>query len=223
MKKALLALSFSAAASLASAEQPFSYTYIEGAYIDRSAEWELDVGESDDKVEGDGYSVTGSWQSASGVLLQAHYADGDIDKVWGVEVSDIPGGDADFERYGVLVGGTGQPNAKTSVWGGFGYDQEQVTLSVAGLGSDEVDFNNYSLVIGARYWLIDMLEINGSARLVHSRADETDVFRKYSDTDTEAAVGVRFQPFSMVSVGATYARFLDSETETVKFDARLQF
>lgn len=220
MKKALLAAAI--LASSAALAEPHSYTYIEGGWFDRSAEWDLEIPGVDNTVEGDGYSVAGSFHTDTGLLVRARYSEGDIDSAWGIKPSDVDG-NMDVESYGFLIGGASQSSPKTSIWAGFGYDRDELTATVSGLGSADYEVDHFSLAVGARHSLIPMIEINGGGRLVHSRADETDLLDKYSDTDVELSVGARFQPIKMLSIGANYAHFLDADSELITADIRLQF
>lgn len=206
-----------------------SYTYIEGARFDRSAEWDLDAGEDDDTVEADGWAVAGSYRTVSGVLFQAHYSDGEIDNAWGVKKSELEGelgSNVDFtiKSYGVFVGGANQINANLSAWGGFGYDREELELTASGYsGSIDYDIDEYSVGGGVRYTPIEYIEINGGARAIHFRADETELLSDYKDTDVEVHIGARVQPIKWVSVGVTYFRQIDADSDNLKLDARLQF
>lgn len=220
MKKALIAVAV--LASSAALADPHSYTYIEGGWFDRSAEWDLEVPGVDNTVEGDGYSVGGSFHTDTGLLVRARYSEGDIDNAWGITPSDVDGS-MEVESYGFLIGGATQSSAKTSLWAGLGFDHDELTARVSGLGSADYDVDHYSLAVGARHSLIQMVEINGGGRLVHSRADETDLLDSYTNTDVELSVGARFQPINMLSIGANYARFLDAESELITADIRLQF
>jgi hypothetical protein len=231
MKKHLIALSLAALAlpAVAADYTPHSYTYIEGSWFDRSAEWDIETGESDDKLEADGWAFGGSYLTQAGLLIQARYSEGDIDQAWGItesEAENLLGASVNFEvkSYGFLIGGANQVNAKLSTWGGFGFDRDELELSASGYsGSIGYDVDMYSLGGGARYTVIPMIELSLSGRIIHFRADETELLDDYKDTDGEVTAGVRFQPLAMLSVGASYSRQLDAESEYVKADVRFQF
>lgn len=230
MKKLLAALIL--AAPVAALAEPHSYTYIEAGWFDRTAEWDLEVEGVKDEVEADGWSIAGSYRTEGGVLFQGYYSEGDIDRAWGVKPSEIERltgikTDFDVESWGVLVGGANYLDDKTSFWGGFGYGRDELKLrvSVPGIGSESETYriDQYSLGGGVRHNVLPMLEINGGARIVHFRADESDLLDDFKDTDVEVTVGARFQPVKLVSIGASYARQLDADSEIIRADVRLQF
>jgi hypothetical protein len=217
-----------AAITPALAEHPHSYRYVEGGWFDRTAEWDLEAGMPKDEVEADGWSIAGSFRTDGGALFQGYYSEGDIDKAWGAkpsEIGNLLGVGVDFEvrSWGVLVGGASYINDRTSAWAGFGYGRDELKLKFKGLFTEDYDIDQFSFGGGVRYTPIQMLEVNGGARLVHFRADETDLLDDYRDTDVEVTIGARFQPVRLVSIGASYARQLDAESEIIRADVRLQF
>ncbi len=206
MKKTVFAISI-AAAGLASAEQPFSYKYIEGAHYEQDLT--LDVGLPSDEIEGDAGGVAVSYDF-DGVLLQAGYISGDVDKAWGYKTKDL-GADVDFSELSLFVGGVGSPNAKTSVFGGIGYQREEWDTNFG-----DADTDVWTFGAGARYWLLPMVELNGGANFVHARFEED------SENDVETSIGLRFQPIKWFSVGATFTRQIDAESDIMKADIRFQ-
>lgn len=214
MKKALIAAAVAAFSSTAMAIEPHSYNYVELGWFDRTEE--LDVGLPNDELEGDGYSLAGSFRAESGVLFQFNYSDGEIDRAWGEDLSGT-GVSADYKKYGVLVGAASQATERTSFWGGVGFDREELEVAVSGFGSDTAEVDEIHFGGGVRHSLVDMLELNAGLRAIHFRGEDD------NDSDVEVSAGLRFQPVSLVSIGASYSRLLDFETEIVKADVRLQF
>lgn len=241
MKKLLASLIL--AAPIAAMADPHSYTYIEAGWFDRTAEWDLEVDGLKDEVEADGWSIAGSYRTEGGVLFQGYYSEGEVDKAWGTTPSETArdvrnelllmgfdaavGVDFDVTSWGILIGGANYLDDKTSFWGGFGYGRDELKFKVKALGttviSESYDVDQYSFGGGVRHNIVPMLELNGSARVVHFRADESDSLEDFQDTDVEVTVGARFQPVKLVSIGASYARQLDADSEMIRADVRLQF
>lgn len=219
MRKTTIAMMAAAlAATPALAYEPHSYSYVEVGWWDYTTEVDQDLGMPSDDIEGDGYSIAASYRTEGGALFQGHYSDGEIDKFWGLSLSGT-GIDLDMRTYGVLVGGTNQINERTSFWAGAGYDREEIKGRVQGLGSEKLTADVWHFGGGFRFWTAPMIELNAGLRFVHASSDDLDT----SDNDGELSLGLRFQPISWLSVGASYARLLDAESEMLKADVRYQF
>ncbi len=210
----LLTLVFSAPAL---AFEPHAYTYVEARYFD--GEWERDVRLPNTDIEGDGWMLSGSYRTEGGVLFQAHYAEGDLDKAWGQNLSRTPGISADTRSMGLLFGGANQVNERASVSAGIGYAREEIKWKESGEGTDTLRADVYTVAIGGRYWLVQRVEVNAGARFLHMRPKELGG----TDNDVAAAIGLRFQPAAMFSIGAGVERFLDAGTDVLSADLRFQF
>ncbi len=216
-RRAMAAVAALVVSASASAYEPFSYTYLEASYFENTIK--VDAGLPNKKIESDGWGVAGSYHHQdSGVFFRGHYLEGDVDRAFGMKLSGS-GISADFKSYGIMVGGASQVNERASVHAGIGYTYEEAKGRVSGLGSIKADADIYSIAIGGRYWLIPMVELNGGLTFAHARLGNDGG----NDNDVIAALGLRFQPVSMVSLGAGYSRALDSKAELVSIDVRFQF
>jgi hypothetical protein len=230
MKKSFLAIAITTLSITAVAE-PFSYKYIELNYtnitqdLDASgytyADLEADfldrptgkTGQVKQELEIEGYGATLSWDFDN-VLLQVSRQNAEVSKVFGLDPSDYGYGN-DATATGFFIGGHGEPDAKSSFFGGIGYTREKFQ-SVIG----DFDTDVYSFGGGMRYWLFPMVELDASLAYVHARSKDLGA----SDNDGQYSIGLRFQPLKMVSIGAHYSSFVDaSDTSSLTVDARYQF
>jgi opacity protein-like surface antigen len=209
MKVARLALTLAVVCSGAMAE-PFSYTYGEIGYFNQTDH--VDGVPGNNKIESDGYTATIS-ADFGGAILQLTHNQGDINRIFGDNPKDF---DESFKlrSTGVFFGGHGEPDAKTSFFGGVGYDRSTLDTD-----TEDSQVDVYRFGGGVRYWVVPHVELDAEAFYVHAENHEFDE----SSNDGRIGVGVRFQPINMVSVGAKYFRLIDAESDAFTADVRLQF
>jgi len=220
-KKPLFASALFLASASAMAYEPHNYTYIEASYWDYSMEY--DAGLDNNEIEGDGYAVAASYQTEENLVVRAYYAKGEIDSMFGLDLSGT-GVSIDSEQFGIFVGGGGQVNERTSVVAGMNVGVRTLSLDVNDPGfslKGDADIIDYGFTAGARFWLTEMIELNGSIGWIRYDSDEDDL--DYSHNDVIGSVGVRFQPISQVSIGANYTALFDADDEQVSADIRYQF
>lgn len=209
MKIAQLSLLMSVVCSGAIAE-PFSYRYVELGYFNQTDH----VGgvSGNDKIESDGYDAKLS-ADFSNIILQLQHSEGDVNRVFGINPSSV-GLDLGLKSTGVFVGGHGEPNEKTSFFGGFGYDHSKLDTNVGDSSTEQYRFGG-----GVRYWVVPHVEVNASLFYIHSESNDSDA----TDNDGSVSIGARFQPVDLISVGANYLRLVDANSDAYTIDARLQF
>ena len=134
MKTTITAAAIAAIALPAFAYAPHSYTYLEAAYWDQTEDAGSSINGNSD-IESDGYSVAGSYRFDAGVVLQAYYAEGEVDEMFGYSLSSL-GIDMDLQTFGVFVGGAGVGETNgVGVIVGSGVAVPGVPISATSVGS----------------------------------------------------------------------------------------
>jgi hypothetical protein len=162
--------------ALAETRKGFSYTYAELNY-----KW-IDVDDSDQKF--DGVEVKGSIEIFLNIFLQLSYA----------TLED----DLDFDRYRVGAGYHLPIGDRLDLFGILSYAKDEID----GDGVDE-DEDGVQGEVGARFWLLDKVEINGE--FIWANIDESDV---------GAGAGARWYPMDILSLGLNVETFDSDETFT---------
>lgn len=220
--KATVSLALSCAAIALSLEanaiEPHSYTYIEGGYLESTIETGLNLAK-DSTIESDGYSLAASYRSENGLLLQGYYNDAEADSFLGESTNSL-GIDVDTRYIGILVGAAHQVSERGSFYTGVGYGITRLDAD-DGISSENVDIRELSLVVGGRYTLVRMLELEASIKAIHYNSPEEDL--DFSDNDGIATIGLRFQPINALSFGIYYAAALDSDIDEARANIRWQF
>jgi hypothetical protein len=169
--------------ALAETKKGFSYTYAEINY-----KW-LDADEGDQEF--DGVEVKGSFEILLNIFLQASYA----------TLED----DVDLDRYRFGAGYHLPIGDRLDLFGILSYAKDEVD----GNGIDEDD-DGVQGELGARFWLLDRVEINGEA-----------IWANVDDSDFGIGVGARWYPIDLLSVGLGVETFDGDETFTAGLRAQL--
>lgn len=224
--KATVSLALSCAALALSLEanaiEPHSYTYIEGGYWQSTGDVDQDL-TNDSTIEADGYSIAASYRSDNGLLLQGFYSEGEVDSFLGFSPSDL-GLDLDSQYIGALIGAAQQINERASFYTGIEYGVTTLDFDInsgGGSFSDDTKVRELSLIIGGRYTLVRMLELEASVRAIHYNSPEKEL--DFSDNDGIVTVGLRFQPIDALSFGIYYAAAVDSDIDEARANIRWQF
>lgn len=187
--------------------QPFSYNFVDATYWDQSS----------DAVEGDGYSVSGSFELKESAFVTVGYSEGTVDEILGVSLSSV---DADIDYEGITIGfgGYGQVNERLSTWGGLSITRESYEGRIGSLTGD-LDADTIRFGGGLRLWAFPKVELNTQIYYVYTDSDDLDV----SENDYSLGIGARFYLVGGLSLGVHASRLFDAESDQVAASIRYDF
>lgn len=172
--------------------------------------------ESDD-AEGDGYTLNGSYEFDTGIVIGAAYTEQEFDEILGFSLSSL-GVDIEVETIGITAGqafdlGT---NGRGLVSGFYidGETDSNVPLL------DGLDVQSYGVEFEGRWWLMpDLLEGRLGVALANEEVEDED------DSGLIAGLGLRLHVLDPLVLGISASRNFvgDEDVDVIAAELRLEF
>ncbi len=168
---------------------PFSYNYVELGY----AETEFDLGDGGD-IDGDGFTLTGSFELTDEWHVVAAYATNDLD--FGI----------DLDSWLIGAGYRYPLRNDTDIYGRLFY----IDLDADGPGASDADDDGLGLQARLRHRISDVFEVEGGLQYINASD---------SDTSLQAEGRYYFQPTFSVGVGLSFG----GDSDGIGVNARFSF
>ncbi|GAB3103433.1 hypothetical protein GCM10027217_25830 [Pseudomaricurvus hydrocarbonicus] len=160
-------------------------------------------------IEASGFGIEWSHEFTSGFLMQISYLDGEVDEVFDMDVDDI-----DISQKSIFIGAVSAPSVKYRMLAGIGYDRETLDTPVG-----KVESGVYRLTTGGRVLVAPRFELNATGSLIWLEdASDTD-----DSSDFSLGVGARFHFTNHLSLGASFSRVFDLESDVIQASLSWQY